>query len=280
MLWAWLFLLRSRGSAGFGVSLHRHLKAHKSCCGQLEPIGSAYVTRIVEVLDFVCQGVTEPVICRAEDGHEYIVKGKYAGNRALIAEWVAGRLGKMLELPIPYFEQLLLDPLIFDYGVQSKQAAHLGKGTVFGSRREPNVVEIRPADVPMIELKLRAQVLAFDWWLMNPDRTLTEDAGNPNLLWDEARQQLVVMDHNLAFSPSLMGSFWEDHAFREAERLWTATFCEDMSAKFSKALSELPEIWAELPEDWTEIPTDLTFAAIEQVLSKPIHEAKQFWSPR
>ena len=43
--------------------------------------------RIVEIGDIVWQGKTEPVFCRAEDGHEYVVKGNFAGRRALIAVW-------------------------------------------------------------------------------------------------------------------------------------------------------------------------------------------------
>ena len=38
---------------------------------------------ITEIGDIAWQGKTEPVICRAEDGHEYVVKGNFAGRKAL-----------------------------------------------------------------------------------------------------------------------------------------------------------------------------------------------------
>lgn len=238
------------------------------------------MTRIIEILGFVCQGVTEPVFCRAEDGYEYVVKGNYAGRRALIAEWVAGRLGRLLGLPIPECELLALDPLLVEYSIQKREVAHLGRGTLFGSRRVLNVVEVRSADLPLIELPLRAKVLAFDWWISNPDRNWSEDAGNPNLLWCEEPQKLVVMDHNLAFSPSRMTTFWDDHVFREARLAWSQAFCDAMSASFGKALGELANIWAELPDDWVELEGELTIEVIDGMLRKFIGSPEAFWGFR
>lgn len=234
--------------------------------------------RIVEILDFVCQGVTEPVVCRAEDGCEYVVKGKYAGRPALIAEWVAGRLGKLLELPIPNFEILKLDPQLAAYSIKKKEVENLGTGLLFGSCRDPSVVEIRQADIPLVALDLQARVLAFDWWIANPDRTLLDGAGNPNLLWSDDRRQMVVIDHNLAFSLGL-STFWQDHVFRDARRVWSSAFQEDMSARFRGALGELDAIWAELPDEWTDDNTSLTYSKIEGLLSRIDQEANTFWSP-
>jgi sugar lactone lactonase YvrE len=159
------------------------------------------------------------VICRAENGHEYVVKGSFAGRRALIAEWVANRLGRILNLPIPEFQQMQLDPLLAEFSVKTNEVERLGRGVLFGSRREVNLVEIRHTDLPRIDLNLRARVLAFDWWIANSDRVFIEGAGNPNLLWSEDQQRLVVIDHNLAFDPSLMADFWTQHAFRDARQV-------------------------------------------------------------
>jgi len=48
-----------------------------------------------------------------------VVKGDFAGRRALIAEWVANRLGKLIGLPIPDIALLRLDPLLLDYSVKA-----------------------------------------------------------------------------------------------------------------------------------------------------------------
>lgn len=228
------------------------------------------MTCIVDILGFVHQGVTEPVLCRADDGHEYVVKGKYAGRRALIAEWIAGRLGRLLRLPIPEFELLELHPLLLMYSIKTQEIDHLGRNALFGSRRELNVVEVRPADFGLIDTSLKAKILAFDWWISNPDRNWSEDSGNPNLLWCEETSRLIVMDHNLAFLPDKMETFWDDHVFRNEKISWDQTFCEQMNHDFSIARNELIHIWEELPEEWTEIECGLSYESINQMLQKTI----------
>ena len=235
------------------------------------------MVRIVEIGDIAWQGKTEPVICRAADGHEYVVKGNFAGRKALIAEWVANRLGRILNLPIPEFEQLKLDPQLAELSAKTDEIARLGSGVLFGSRREPNLVEIRHADLPRVDLNLRARVLAFDWWIANSDRVFIEGAGNPNLLWAEDQQRLVVIDHNLAFDPSLMADFWTQHAFREAWQVWSEAFRGVMDAEFRAAVGQLQTIWNEMPEEWTEVDCDLTFAGIESLLWQFEREADMFW---
>lgn len=235
------------------------------------------MTRIVEIIDFACQGITRPVICRATDGHEYVVKGNYAGHRALIAEWVAGRLGQLLGLPIPSFEQLTVDRQILDYSIKSEEVSNLGRGTLFGSRRVPDVVEIRPADVSLLSWEVRAKVLAFDWWVANPDRVWVDNIGNPNLLWDEGAKKIFVMDHNLAFSTENMNTFWSDHIFRDAKQLWNTHYCELLASEFGKALGQLDLLWTELPDDWTEAKTDLTLESVRATLNRYLVEPKPFW---
>ena len=234
--------------------------------------------RIVEIGDIAWQGRTEPVICRAENGHEYVVKGNFAGRKALIAEWVANRLGKLLHLPIPDFEQMQLDPQLLEYSAKTLEVERLGRGVLFGSQREANLVEIRQTDLPRIDLNLRARVLAFDWWIANSDRVFIEGAGNPNLLWAEDRQRLVVIDHNLAFDTSLMADFWTEHAFRDARQVWSEAFCQGMNAEFRAALGNLQPIWNEMPEEWTEVESGLSLALMESLLWKFDREADTFWT--
>jgi hypothetical protein len=235
------------------------------------------VIHIVEIGEIACQGITEPVFCRGEDGQEYVVKGSFAGRRALTAEWVAGRLGRLLGLPIPDFAQLKLDRLLLDYSAKTTEVARLGTGTLFGSRREANVVEIRQGDLYRINLEVQARVLAFDWWIANSDRLFVSGLGNPNLLWVENQQRLVVIDHTAAFDPSEMPDFWEKHAFRDARSIWSAAFCQGMAAEFKATLGHLQTIWNELPEEWTNEGTDLSFSVLESLLWKFRQDPDTFW---
>gem|GEM_PF-5339545 len=40
--------------------------------------------RIIEIGDIAWQGKTEPVFCRAENGREYVVKGRFAEIESLL----------------------------------------------------------------------------------------------------------------------------------------------------------------------------------------------------
>lgn len=235
--------------------------------------------RIIELGEIAWQGMTEPVFCRADDGHEYVVKGKRAGRKALMAEWIANRLGHLLHLPIPNFELMELDPTMITFSISMEKVSHLGIETLFGSRRVPNVVELRHADVSLVDPILRARVLAFDWWIANGDRVFIEGGGNPNLLWAEDKRELVVIDHNLAFDSSLITNFWNEHAFRDDKTLWTESFCLQMNSEFRAALAKLKVIWSELPEDWTEIEGGLIFQEIESLLWRFDKDADTFWRP-
>ena len=48
--------------------------------------------QILEIIGRATQGITKPFICRGEDEHIYFVKGRGAGMRSLICEWVVGNL--------------------------------------------------------------------------------------------------------------------------------------------------------------------------------------------
>lgn len=235
--------------------------------------------RIIEIGDIAWQGVTEPIFCRGDDGFEYVVKGRHAGYRSLIAEWVANRLGRELGLPIPDIAQMKIAPTLFDYGGDPAKLAKLGRGTLFGSRRVANVVEIRERDLRDIDIELQAKVLAFDWWVANADRVFVQGKGNPNLLWAEDTGQLVVIDFNNAFLLADMGDFWEGHAFREANVVWTQAFQNFLNREFREALSHLQVVWNELPEEWLETNTEFSLAALESILWKFETDAITFWNP-
>ena len=63
---------------------------------------------IVEIISRSTQGITRPFLCRGDDGCLYFVKANGAGRQALIAEWIAGHLGRRLGLPIPEFKQAVI----------------------------------------------------------------------------------------------------------------------------------------------------------------------------
>jgi hypothetical protein len=169
--------------------------------------------QIVEILGRATQGVTKPFRCRGEDGAIYYVKGLGATRHSLIAEYVCGCLAKDFGLPVPDFEVVEVPEALITWST-IEGIADLGAGSAFGSRALPHVQELSVSHLPKVETTLCGDVLVFDWWMRNADRTLSEHGGNPNLLWDQEHSRLAVIDHNQAFDSAFdVQAFTESHVF-------------------------------------------------------------------
>lgn len=232
---------------------------------------------IVEVITRSTQGTTRPFLCRGDDGRLYYVKGNFAGRKALCAEWIAGHLGKRLGLPIPPFVQVSVSEEMIRYSAR-EDLDDLGAGISFGSQKIDHTDELRYPFVEQLDQRLRAKILLFDWWVCNPDRTLSPDGGNPNILWVARDSTAHVIDHNLAFEPDEMSGFWSEHIFRGDVSEWNASFRNEMAAIFKRAMTELPQLWRELPEKWTEVATGITLDGARSLLSRFESEPHIFWS--
>lgn len=241
---------------------------------------------ITEILSRSEQGMTRPFLCRGEDGLLYYVKGRYAGYRALCCEWVAGRLGVLLGLPIPDFcigevpRGLVQDSSRAD-------ATDLGAGLVFASQLVEDAQEITFAEAGRIDLNLKLQVLLFDWWVRNEDRSLTEFGGNPNLLTAARDGTLRVFDLNLAFDEGFdEARFWQTHVFGGAVSGWPDEFKNEMVGQMRTALAGLPGLWQELPDEWLHPhgnasgPGELDLMAVRATLERFEQSPDEFWAIR
>jgi hypothetical protein len=201
--------------------------------------------RIVEISARSTQGVTRPFLCRADDGWLYYVKGRNAGWRALISEWLAGQLARRIGLPVPDFKQALVPRELVEWSAR-EDIADLGSGTGFGSQVVANADELTYLYISQIDEVLRAKILLFDWWTANADRTLTEHGGNPNILWVHRDHKPYVIDHNLAFDQAGLADFWSNHVFASSRTTWNPLFRIEMEQVMASALGELEAWWAVL----------------------------------
>lgn len=207
---------------------------------------------IDEVLRRSEQGATEPYICRGSDGKLYFVKGKGAGYDSLVKEWVAGQLARRLGLPVPPFDLVNVPRELYEAG-RDGPLRDLGSGLLFGSQNMENVNEISLVNTQEAGVELKRDIAAFDWWIRNGDRTLTEAGGNPNILWSETARGLFVIDHNLAFDDEVtLNSQLESHIFRGSlvEICDRPDLQDHYNARFESVLAELPDIFRDIPERW------------------------------
>lgn len=235
---------------------------------------------VIEVGERTEQGMTKPYRCVADDGQSYFVKSRGAGWRSLVCEWVAGRLAVAFGLPVPAFAQVEIDDALARS--RQQQGDHdLAAGLAFGSQRVANVRDFEPTLLAQCDPHFRRDLVAFDWWVRNADRTLGEMSGNPNLLWVTGGEGPVVIDHNLAFDEHFDAAlFVQTHVFRADFEIIRGDLMlqADYQQRFAALLPLLDALWLELPHNWTHHDDGrprMLRAEFQQVLERA--NGSDFW---
>src|SRR5438874_13541518 len=141
------------------------------------------------------EGGSLPAIVEADDDGMYVVKFRGAGQgpKALIAELLAGEIGRALGLPVPEIVFVELDAALArnepDPEIQALLTASAGLNLA---------LDYLPGALPFDPILFRpdpalaAAIVWFDAYVTNVDRT----ARNPNLLtW---HKRLWLIDHGAA----------------------------------------------------------------------------------
>jgi HipA-like protein len=151
------------------------------------------VTRYVTPLR---EGGSLPAIVEADDDGMYVLKFRGAGQgpKALIAELVAGEIGRALGLPVPEIAFLELDGALArsepDFEVQSLAKASTGLN--LGLDYLPGSVAFSTKDIARVDPLLASRIVWFDAYMSNVDRT----PRNTNMLY--WHQRLMLIDHGAA----------------------------------------------------------------------------------
>lgn len=156
-------------------------------------IRSLSVTRYITPLR---EGGSLPAVVEADDGELYVMKfaGAGQGRKALIAELVAGEIGRRLGLSVPEIIFLDLDGSLgrneTDFEIKALLTASTGLN--LGLRYLPKAFAFNPALRPAPSPALASLVVWFDAYVTNVDRT----PRNVNLLlWQNG---LWLIDHGAA----------------------------------------------------------------------------------
>ena len=176
-------------------------------------IATRYVTPLRE-------GGSLPGLVEADDDGLYVVKFRGAGQgpRALVAEWLAGELGRAIGLTVPDLVGVEVDPALGDAEPDEEihDLVNASGGLNLGLDFLPGALAFNPAVATaeeVIDPAFAADVVWLDALVTNPDRT----AQNPNLLIWHRRPWLI--DHGAAL---YIHHTWRDpdeHARRPFERI-------------------------------------------------------------
>ena len=142
------------------------------------------------------EGGSLPAIIEADDDELYVMKFVSAGQgpKALIAELVAGEIGRALGLPVPEIVLMTLDSQFGrtegDPEIQALLQASVGLN--LGLCYSPKAFAFSPLLRPPPDPGLASAIIWFDAYVTNVDRT----PRNPNiLLWQGT---LWLIDHGAA----------------------------------------------------------------------------------
>jgi hypothetical protein len=160
----------------------------------LEPLRHVTATRYVTALR---EGGSLPGLLEADDDGMYVVKfsGAGQGRGALVAEVLAGELGRAIGLAVP--ELVVIDvPAQIGHAEPDPEIQELlaaSPGANLGMDFLPGSLPFAAPVEPGIDPDLAADVVWFDALVTNVDRTHR----NPNLLLWHGR--LWLIDHGAAF---------------------------------------------------------------------------------
>ena len=218
------------------------------------------------------EGGSLPALVEAEDDGLYVLKFRGAGQgpKALIAELLAGEIGRALGLPVPRLAFIELDGLLGrnepDYEIRSLIVA--SEGLNLAMDYLPGSISFDPG-TGRVAGALASAVVWFDAFIMNIDRT----ARNTNMLW--WHKQLYLIDHGAALYPH--------HTWPSAMERATSPFsaikdhvllpwADDIAGRTIPGSRErvrtmlsssvLEQIIGMIPESW--LASEPTFASIDE----------------
>jgi hypothetical protein len=162
------------------------------------------------------EGGSLPGLVEADDDGLYVVKFRGAGQgpRALVAEWLAGEIGRALGLLVPELVFIDVDAGLGDAepDEELQDLVHRSGGLNLGLDFLPGALTFNPGAAPDMPPDVAADVVWLDAFVTNPDRS----PANPNLLLWHGRTWLI--DHGAAL---YVHHTWRDpdkHAERPFER--------------------------------------------------------------
>ena len=157
-----------------------------------EPLRTVTATRYAEALR---EGGSLPGLMEADDDGMYVTKfrGAGQGEKALVAEVVAGELGRALGLAVPELVVVEVDPALAaaEPDPEIQELIEASPGPNLGMDFLPGALPYTAAGA--IDADRAAEIVWFDALITNVDRTHR----NPNLLvW---HKRVWLIDHGAAF---------------------------------------------------------------------------------
>jgi hypothetical protein len=218
----------------------------------MDALRTVAVTRYISPLR---EGGSLPGLVEADDDFKYVLKFKGAGHgvKALISEFIGGRIAHFLGFKLPELVFVTLDE---DFGrseadEEIQDLLRGSHGLNLGLHFLSGAITFDPA-VTQVDPMLASKIVWLDAFITNIDRTFR----NTNMLmWNK---ELWLIDHGAAFYFHHTWDNWEQNAkspfvyVKDHVLLPQASHLEDVHQLFTNQLSEqiLKDIVEQLPDEW------------------------------
>lgn len=220
----------------------------------MDALRTVAVTRYISPLR---EGGSLPGLVEADDDFKYVLKFKGAGHgvKALISEFIGGRIAHILGFKLPELVFVTLDE---DFGrseadEEIQDLLRGSHGLNLGLHFLSGAITFDPA-VTTIEPLMASKIVWLDAFITNIDRTFR----NTNMLmW---KKELWLIDHGAAFYFHHTWDNWEQNAkspfvyVKDHVLLPQASLLEEAHQQFTSLLNNtiLREIVDQLPNEWLE----------------------------
>lgn len=200
-------------------------------------------------------GSSLPLVVGGSDGKKYFVKLRGSGDGILAnaAEWLAIRIGQLLQVPVLEPELLMIDSRFSEAALDPEITELLQRsvGVNFGMRF---IEDARPYDKQIasrIDGFLKSAIFLYDLFLLNIDRT----PKNPNMIFSDNRLWCVDYSSAMAIRCAIDQQSYKElpllmqmkqHPFY-SPKIKAHDFIKDLRKIEDAAVSGIVN---ELPDDW------------------------------
>jgi len=228
--------------------------------------------RPIKLIRPMSRGSSRPQLIRFSNRRRYVVKFKnngVQGTRALVNEYVAGKLARTLHLPVPRFRVVYI-PKKFIKKKRKLRRHRFKPGRQFASRFIPGgISHVRklPPRSKIVNRQQLAGILVFDQWVNNVDRL------KRNILVKKTsrrkRYKIYMIDHGHSFSqhrpPNRPNCRWTPRTLKRLPRTlqpnpfyrwcWSQVKSPDEILQFVTRIEKIPNrrirrIIRSIPKDW------------------------------
>lgn len=226
------------------------------------------------------EGGSLPALVEADDGKLYVLKfrGAGQGHKALIAEWIAGEIARVLGLPVPEIVFMELDARlgISEPDGEIRDLVKASAGLNLALAYQPSALTFDPLAGKPPDAMLASQIVWFDAFVTNVDRTMR----NTNLLlWDN---RLWLIDHGASL---YFHHTWQDYIARSRQPFAAikshvllpyagalaeadAMLAPQMTAEALRAIvAAVPDVWL-TDEPMFATPEDVRTAYLDYLLNR------------